>query len=193
MLSFDKTVRYGADPVAVVRRRGLVWAAGAVLFAVLTAAGARLAVPLPGTAVPFTLQVLAVLLSGFVLGPYVGAASQIVYLAAGLAGVRVFYAGGGFAYLLGPTGGYLLAFPAAAAIAGAFAWRSPRVGSMLLGAVLAVAMIHLGGAAWLALVVGGDAALRGGVIPFLPGDLLKVALAVLIGSRFHGRFRRTFG
>jgi biotin transport system substrate-specific component len=64
---------------------------------------------------------------------------------------------------------------------------------MLLGAVLAVAMIHLGGAAWLALVVGGDAALRAGVLPFLPGDLLKVALAVLIGSRFHGRFRRTFG
>ncbi|MEE8446865.1 MAG: biotin transporter BioY [Gemmatimonadota bacterium] len=193
MLSFDKTVRYGAYPVAVVRRRGLVWAAGAVLFAVLTAAGARLAVPLPGTAVPFTLQVLAVLLSGFLLGPFVGAASQIVYLAAGLAGVPVFYAGGGFAYLLGPTGGYLLAFPAAAAIAGAFAWRSPRVASMLLGAVLAVAMIHLGGAAWLALVVGGDAALRAGVLPFLPGDLLKVALAVLIGSRFHGRFRRTFG
>ena len=91
MLSFDKTIRYGADPVAVVRRRGLVWAAGAVLFAALTAAGARLAVPLPGTAVPFTLQVLAVLLSGFLLGPFVGAASQIVYLAAGLAGAPVFY------------------------------------------------------------------------------------------------------
>ncbi|MGH7539390.1 MAG: biotin transporter BioY, partial [Gemmatimonadota bacterium] len=81
-------------------------------FAALTALGARIAVPLPGTPVPFTFQVVAVLLAGVLLGPRLGAASQAAYLAAGASGLPIFAAGGGVAYLLGPTGGYLLAFPA---------------------------------------------------------------------------------
>ena len=92
-------------------------------FALATTVAARVAVPLPGTAVPFTLQVAAVLLAGVVMGPRFGAASQAVYVMAGFVGLPVFMAGGGPAYLLGPTGGYLIAFPAAAAVAGFFSWR----------------------------------------------------------------------
>jgi biotin transport system substrate-specific component len=164
-----------------------------VVFAALTAMGAKLAVPLPGTAVPFTLQVFAVLLSGIALGPRLGASSQLLYLGAGIAGLPVFMAGGGLAYLLGPTGGYLLAFPVAAAIAGWAAGRSRGVLPMIAGAVLGVAFIHLAGMSWLAALGAGSVTFRVGVLSFLPGDVLKIALAVLIGGRLRARLRGALG
>lgn len=170
---------------------GLVRPVGVVGFAALTAVAARLAVPLPGTAVPFTLQVAAVLLSGFLLGPRLGAASQALYVGAGLAGLPAFAAGGGAAYLLGPTGGYLLAYPAAAAIAGA--GRGAGVPRLLGAGLLGLAAIHLGGAAWLAAAVGPTDAVRMGVLPFLAGDALKVALAALIAARLEDPARRLLG
>lgn len=163
------------------------------VFAALTAIGAKLAVPLPGTAVPFTLQVFAVLLSGIVLGPRLGASSQLLYLGAGIAGLPVFMAGGGLAYLLGPTGGYLLAFPIAAAITGWAAGRSRGALPLIAGAILGVAFIHLAGMSWLATLGGESAAFRVGVFPFLPGDVLKIALAVLIGGRLRARLRGALG
>lgn len=162
-----------------------------IAFAALTAVGARIAVPLPGVPVPFTFQVVAVLLAGVLLGPGLGAASQAVYLAAGIAGLPVFAAGGGAAYLLGPTGGYLLAFPVGAALAGALS-RPGRMVPTAIGCALGVAAIHLGGASWLAITAGpvaAEAALR----PFLLGDVLKVALVVLVGSRLGGAVRRLLG
>ncbi|MDQ3557294.1 MAG: biotin transporter BioY, partial [Gemmatimonadota bacterium] len=89
------------------------------LAAAATTVAAKLAVPLPGTPVPFTLQPLVVLLAGALLGARLGAASQTLYLLAGAAGLPIFAAGGGVAYLFGPTGGYLLAYPAAAFLVGA--------------------------------------------------------------------------
>ena len=88
---------------------------------------------------------------------------------------------GGIVHLLGPTGGYLLAFPAAAAVAGRVAGNPPRLAPVLLGCALAMAVIHAGGAAQLA-VLGGDPALalRVGFVPFLTGDLLKVGLAAAV-------------
>lgn len=166
---------------------------GAVLFASLTAVAARLAVPLPGTAVPFTLQVVAVLLAGFLLGPRTGAASQALYVAAGAAGLPVFAAGGGVAYLLGPTGGYLLAFPVAAAVAGALARRGTGAWRLVVGGALGIAVIQLGGAAWLAALFGPADAARMGVVPFLAGDALKLALAVLVSSRLREPARRFLG
>lgn len=168
-------------------------AVAVVVFAALTAVGARLAVPLPGTAVPFTLQVFAVLLSGIALGPRLGATSQLLYLGAGIAGLPVFVAGGGLVYLLGPTGGYLLAFPLAAAITGWAAGGSRGLLPAIAGAVLAVALIHLAGMSWLAALWDGSTAFRVGVLPFLPGDVLKIALAVLIGGRLRGRLRSALG
>jgi biotin transport system substrate-specific component len=162
-----------------------------VAGAVLTALAARLAVPLPGTAVPFTLQVAAVLLTGVLLGARGGAASQALYLAAGLAGLPVFAAGGGPAYLFGPTGGYLLAFPLAAGVAGWFA-GSDRILVKALGLVVAVAVIHAGGMAWLAGVIGVEVTFRTGVIPFLAGDVLKVMLVLVVGAGIGERARKLF-
>lgn len=187
--------RTESTPVAgaEVRNPLLPRVAGVAGFALLTALAARTAVPLPGTAVPFTLQVTAVLLSGFLLGPKLGAASQALYLAVGLAGLPVFAAGGGPGYLLGPTGGYLLAFPLAAAAAGLLAGRLGGLRGHVLAGLLGLVAIHLGGLAWLSMSVGPEAALGLGLLPFLVGDLLKVALAVLVGVGLRERALRLFG
>ena len=150
-----------------------------VAFALLTAVGGQIAVPLGATPVPVTLQTLFVLLAGVLLGPAAGASSQLLYLAMGLLGVPIFAMGGaGPAWLLGPTGGYLLAFPAAAALAGLVAGSARgglRTGVALL---LATALIFASGAAWLSVAAetapGEVFALA--VQPFLPGALLKGAI-----------------
>ncbi|MFQ5690236.1 MAG: biotin transporter BioY [Gemmatimonadota bacterium] len=165
---------------------GTVAAAG---FAVLTAVAAHTAIPLAGTAVPFTFQVAAVLLAGILLGPRLGAASQVMYVMAGVAGLPAFAAGGGPAYLLGPTGGYLLAFPVAAALAGAVAGRGSWRWSAA-GAVLGLAVIYAGGVGWLSVTLGMEAAFRLGALPFLPGDVLKLALVVLLSWRLRSPVRR---
>lgn len=160
--------------------------------AALTAVAARVAVPLPGTAIPFTLQIAAVMLSGVALGPSLGAGSQLLYLGAGLAGAPVFFAGGGPAYLLGPTGGYLIAFPLAAAVAGLFAQRFSGIARMTIGCALAVLVVHLGGASWIAITLDRETA-AGALEPFLAGDVLKIALVVLIGSRLRKWSGRLLG
>lgn len=150
--------------------------------ALVVAASAQVAVPVPLSPVPMTLQPLAVLVVGGGLGAVWGSAALLLYLALGLVGLPVFFAGGaGIGHVLGPTGGYLLAFPAAAAIAGRFAGSSPRLGPVLVGCALAMAVIHAGGAAQLA-ILGGDPgfALRVGFVPFLTGDLLKVGIAAAV-------------
>jgi len=163
---------------------------GVVAFAAATAFGARVAVPLPGTPVPFTLQPLFVLLAGAVLGGPLGAASQLLYLAAGLSGLPVFAAGGGAAYLLGPTGGYLMAYPAAALLAGTFG-RGGKLRA-LPGLLLALAAIYAGGLAWLAVVGNVDAAVALGLRPFVLADLVKVLMVVLVMGRIRDRALRLF-
>lgn len=163
--------------------------AGIAAFALLTALGAKTALPLPYTPVPITLQTLFVLLAGVYLGGRDGAASQLSYLALGAAGLPVFAGpGAGLPYLMGPTGGFLLAFPAAAWVAGsgvrpgAGAWQAAGVYAIALLAVLAT------GAAWLAqsLGVGLGRALALGVLPFLPGAVFKVAAATALAVRRPG-------
>lgn len=168
------------------------WGAGILGFAVLTALGARVAVPLPGTPVPFTFQVLAVLLAGYLLGPTAGAASQALYLAAGVAGLPVFAAGGGAAYLLGPTGGHLMAFPAAAAVVGLATSRRSGLAWHAGGLAAGVATIYVGGTAWLGLVADHEAALAAGAAPFVLMDALKAGLALAIGRGVSAPARRFF-
>jgi biotin transport system substrate-specific component len=167
-------------------------AAAVGLAAALVAAAAQVAVPVPFSPVPMTLQPLAVLMVGALLGPRLGAAALVVYLAAGMAGLPVFAPGGlpGVARLLGPTGGYLLAFPVAAGVTGALAGARPGVARLLLACAAGMVVIHTGGTAQLALL-GGDPALafRVGFVPFLTGDLLKIGLAagivLLAGPRLR--------
>jgi biotin transport system substrate-specific component len=149
------------------------------LAALLVSAAAQVVVPLPITPVPFTLQPLAVLVVGGVLGARRGAAALALYLAMGLVGLPVFAAGGsGIARFMGPTGGYLLAFPVAAAVTGAIAGARPGLVRALLACAVGMVVIHVGGTAQLAaLGVAPAAAYRLGFVPFLTGDLLKIGLA----------------
>lgn len=159
------------------RRSTLELLVGASLFIALLA---QIRVPLPFTPVPITGQTLAVLLVGAALGSRRGAAAVLLYLAEGLAGLPVFAGGGaGLAHLLGPTGGYLVGFVAAAWVAGRLAeqgWdRRGRTAWLVF--LLAEVALYLPGLAWLALYVGPQRVLALGLYPFVVGDLLKMALA----------------
>jgi biotin transport system substrate-specific component len=159
-----------------------------ILGAVFVAAAAQVAVPLPGTPVPMTLQPLAVLLVGGLLGARLGAASMALYLALGIAGLPVFTPTVplfGIARLLGPTGGYLLAYPVAAWVVGwlltpglAPGVNQPNWGRVVMGVLAGLVLIHLGGLAQLLILTGDlSAAARLGTLPFLLGDLGKLAVA----------------
>jgi biotin transport system substrate-specific component len=152
------------------------------LAALLVSVAAQVVVPLPLTPIPFTLQPLAVLVVGGVLGARRGAAALALYLAMGLVGLPVFAAGGsGLVRLMGPTGGYLLAFPVAAAVTGLIAGARPGLVRALFACAVGMVVIHVGGTAQLA-ALGGDAgaAYRLGFVPFLTGDLLKIGLAAAV-------------
>jgi biotin transport system substrate-specific component len=163
--------------------------AAAVFLAVaLTAAAAQFTMPLPFTAVPFTLTPMVVLLTGAALGPRLGMVSQLIYLALGAAGLPVFAASvtlpPGAARLIGPTGGYLMAYPIAAFVTGWLATRAwdrryfTSAAAMLIG----LAIIFAGGVSWLAVSVTHSlpAAVAGGLAPFIALDVVKVAAAAAI-------------
>jgi biotin transport system substrate-specific component len=181
MMDFSRTLEASLTGTRALRRTAAV-----VAGALVVALGAQVAVPVPGTPVPITLQVLAVLLVGGMLGPGPGAASLVLYLVLGAAGLPVFAPVGlpGVARLFGPTGGYLLALPLAAAVVGVAA-RGPRRWARLgAGLVLALAVIYAGGVAQLA-ILGGDLGIawRMGSLPFILGDLAKLVVAGLLIGR----------
>jgi len=170
------------------RRRALAVAAGALAVSL----AAQVSVPLPFTPVPMTLQPLAVLLVGGLLGAAGGSQALVLYLALGAIGLPVFTPGGapGALRLIGPTGGYLLAYPVAAALVGWLATPG-RTGRCMLAAVAGLVAIHAGGVAQLE-VLGGDldVALRLGSFPFLAGDVLKIATAGILTARLGPAVRR---
>ena len=167
------------------------------LFAGLTAAGAFLRIPTPWSA--FTLQVLFVFLAGAFLGPGYGALSQGIYLLLGFAGLPVFAGGGGPAYLLRPSCGFLLSYIPAAAVVGALLGGSPRpaFGKALLSFLAGLAVIYAVGLPYMALIlnaclglgVGFGEVLRSGMLIFLPFDALKILLAALLVSRLLPRLQ----
>jgi len=171
----------------------------AVLFAtVATVAAAQVSIPLPFTPVPFTFQPMVVLLGAAALGPRLGMASQILYLALGFAGLPVFAASAvlpqGAARLLGPTGGYLMAYPFAAFAAGWLAQRGfdRRYLTAVIAMVCGLAVVFTGGVLWLTLAsrpsIGLSGALATGFVPFIIPDLLKLLAAAAV---MPGRWRIT--
>ncbi len=156
----------------------------AVLLGVaLVAAAAQVAVPLPGTPVPMTLQPLAVLIVGGLLGPGLGAASLLLYVVLGAAGLPVFTPIGlpGVARLVGPTGGYLLAYPIAAYAVGRLVGDGTPLPRLVLAVLSGLVLIHLGGLAQLLILTGSvRTAARFGTLPFLVGDVIKLGLAILV-------------
>ncbi|MEX2180274.1 MAG: biotin transporter BioY [Gemmatimonadaceae bacterium] len=156
---------------------------GTLGFALALAAGAQVAIPVPGTPVPITLQPMIVVLAGMVLGPTLGAVSMIAYLAAGAAGLPVFspFGAPGVARLLGPTGGYLIAFPAAAFTAGFLARRFPSLVGRWIGATLGIAVLFVGGITQLAILTGSlGVAIAQGITPFAAFDVVKALVAALL-------------
>src|SRR5262245_422747 len=170
----------------------LVPAASVLFFAVLTTVAAQISVPLPYTDVPLTMQPMVVLIGGLALGSRLGSASQILYLAAGIAGLPVFAASAtlppGPLRLLGPTGGYLMAYPFAAFVTGWLAERGldRRYAGSFVAMLAGLALIFVAGLSWLAFfarpVSGGSpvglaVALATGLYPFLFADIVKLAIA----------------
>jgi len=154
---------------------------------------AHASIPLLFTPVPLSLAPFAVLLVGLLLGPRMAFASLCLYLLEGASGLPVFspQGPGGILQLLGPTGGYLLSYPFAAALAGFLYQRGPR--SLPRGMIAAGAsslVILVSGACWLKLLTHMDIRLilAQAVLPFLPGDVLKVCAAAA-AARLAGNLR----
>jgi biotin transport system substrate-specific component len=157
----------------------------ASLFAALTAAGAWISIPIPLSPLPVTLQTLFTMMSGAVLGPYFGVLAMIVYVLLGLIGLPVFAAGqSGLGVLFGPWGGYLTGFIIGAAVTGLIAGVKKKPGLVWLCLAMAAGdlVVYVFGVAQLALVspMALDQAILVGFVPFVPGDLLKLAVATLI-------------
>ncbi|MEO8075329.1 MAG: biotin transporter BioY [Acidobacteriota bacterium] len=173
-----------------VEMRGAIRVASVVLLAVMTAAAAQVSIPLPFTPVPFTLQPMIVLLGGAALGSRLGMSSQVLYLLAGLAGLPVFAASPvlpqGALRLLGPTGGYLMSYPFAAFLTGLLAERGldRRYLTSVVAMGTGLALIFACGVTWLAWfarpAAGLGAALRSGLYPFIPADIIKICLAAAV-------------
>lgn len=164
---------------------GVQWLS--VLFVtVLTASAAQLSFPLPFTPVPFTIQPMIVLVGAAVLGSRLGAIAQICYLMLGVAGLPVFAFSPelpqGVGRLLGPTGGYLMAYPVAAYVTGYLAERGldRHYLTSILAMSVGLSVIFLGGVLWIARAAGIETALATGLYPFIIVDIIKVVAAGLV-------------
>jgi biotin transport system substrate-specific component len=186
-------IRATLRPARMFHGEGIVWdaayiGAGSLLMALCS----KMALPVPGTPVPITFQTFGVMLLAICLGSQRGSLALMVYLLEGAAGLPVFQPWGfpGAAHFFGPTAGYLLAYPLAAFLIG---WilergllRPPvRLGVALLTGEVAIFGI---GCLWLVALFGfsASASLHAGMYPFLPGELLKIALA-FTAARWFGR------
>jgi biotin transport system substrate-specific component len=165
-----------ASPASKLSRNVILAVGGTVLLWL----SAKIQVPL--YPVPITMQTLVVLVLGMAYGPRLGAATMALYLLEAAVGLPVlaggWSAGGGFHLLYGPTGGYLVGFVVAAAVCGRLAQRGwdrslpHAAAAMLIGNLIIYAL----GLAWLAIQIGAAGAVQYGLLPFLLGDLLKIAL-----------------
>lgn len=159
-------------------------------------------VTLPGMAVPITLQTFGVMLAGLVLGPVRGGLAVLLYVAVGAAGLPVFSGGGaGLGVLAGPSGGYLIAFPLAAALAGLLATRAVRLRAVRARtALLTLVLFACAAAASLLLIhplgisvmgarlgLSAQEAITTGAV-FLPGDVIKNVLAAIVATSVFRAF-----
>ena len=165
------------------KKKTLIIARNIVLvlgFALLTAVCAKLKIEIGP--VPVTMQTTAVLLSGILLGSKRGALSQISYLFMGLAGVPWFSRGGGLAYILSPTFGYIIGFVLTAFLVGLLAERGwdRKFGTAAAALLLGNILLYVPGLLWLAKFIGFGKILAVGFFPFILGDVLKITLAGLL-------------
>ncbi len=154
---------------------------------------ARITIPLPGTPVPLTVQNFGVLLVGLLLGSRRGFAAMALYLAEGAMGMPVFSptGPGGIAQLLGPTGGFLLAYPLVAWLAGFIVERGRKsFARAALGSLLGEVVLFAGGLGWLAVLTHSVAqAFRWGLYWFVFAEVIKVMMAAGIAARWQRRLK----
>lgn len=190
VISSPAGLMHGTKPLHQTVPGKIVLSIAASLF---VAACAHVSIPLFFTPVPITLQTFAVILIGMTLGPVAGFSTMALYLAEGAAGLPVFSPSGpgGMAHLLGPDAGFLFAYPLAAAAAGWTVRSLPRALSRFSGGILAgiassIITFALG-AGWLAhfLHLGSTGVWSLAVVPFLPGEAIKITAAATIFSTFQ--------
>ncbi len=156
------------------------------LFAALTAVGAFIRIPLGYSSI--TLQTFFTAMAGCVLGPWYGALSQLVYVALGLVGLPIFTQGGGIGYLMQPTCGFLLGLIPAAWVIGRIAGRKPEPKQIVPACLLGYGVLYAIGVPYMALILntflgkgmGFSAIMWAGMIPFLPGDMIKILCITLL-------------
>jgi biotin transport system substrate-specific component len=187
-------------PAVVVERivRGRVAADMLLVIgaSALIAIAAQIAIPLPFTPVPLTLQPLAVIFIGAALGSTRGAAAAALYLLEGFSGLPVFAQGhGGPIWLLGATAGYLYSYPFAAWLAGFVSERGwgSTITRAVTGMLLALGVIYLGGWSWLAALTDARSAFTMGVAPFVVADIVKVALGAALLPKAQSLLPRSAG
>jgi biotin transport system substrate-specific component len=168
---------------------GLVYAA---MFGALTAAGAYIAIPVPP--IPITTQTLFIFLAAALLGGRLAALSQIIYILLGVMGLPVFTGGkAGFGVLMGPTGGYLVGFVIGAFVSGIMIETRalPRFAWTVFSLAVGLAVIYLVGMVRLAffLEISLQKAFVIGVVPVIPGDILKMAVAAFVAGRLKPKLR----
>ncbi len=162
------------------------------MMAAVTCVLGPLSIPLPISPVPISLTNFAIYLAIYVLGTKRGILSYVIYLLIGLVGLPVFSAfTGGPGKLLGPTGGYLIGFLPMALICGIFIEKSQKRDLHFIGMVIGTVIAYVFGTAWLAwqAEMTFGAALAAGVIPFIPGDLAKIIICMMIGPELRKRLR----
>lgn len=184
------------ESVELVGDNTVQYFAMAVVVAALTAAFAQIAVPYPFSPAPFTLQTVGVYLAGLLLGPVWGGLALLLYALVGAAGAPVFAGwGAGFGVITGPTGGYILSFPIAAAVIGGLVHRQvdPKqldtvsVPLQVVAMLVGLTVIYAIGSVWLASSTGQSLVtglIEGGVV-FVPGDLLKTVAVISLVTGGH--------
>jgi len=180
----SRSLAYGRDVLLIIG------------FSIFLALCSQIQFSLPFTPVPITLQTLAVLLTGAALGSRRGAISMLLYIIEGVIGLPVFAGGvGGVTHLIGPTGGYIWAFPIAAFVVGLLCER--RLERRFLTSALAMLpgtlIIYAIGISWLAIFlhISIAQAFVLGMLPFIPGDILKIVIAAALLPTAWAIARRT--
>jgi biotin transport system substrate-specific component len=168
---------------------------GVFIFTIFTSLGAFVRIPLPFSPVPITLQTFFVLLAGLILGGNLGLTSQLFYITLGASGLSIFTnAGSGLYYLLGPTGGYLFGFILVSFFIGRLSKKINN--NFILFSLITAAsmMILICGGVWLMLLfkISFSKAFFLGILPFIPGDIIKSLLAYLIYRKIKPRIKEIF-
>lgn len=191
-----KTKALAYNSKEIIDNRALNSLIGVVFFTLATALGAYVRIPVHGSPVPITLQTFFVILSGAILGRRLGGLSQLGYFMLGAFGLPIFQGQSfGFSHILGPTGGYLAGFVFAAYMVGwLIRFRVTNLYWTVASFIAGNIVLYGFGVLWLMALykINAVSAFSIGVLPFIPGEAVKILLAAIIYSKISERSKRIF-